>query len=75
MNKTAWIFPGQGAHFVGMGKDIHDTFPESRVVFERAEEVLGFKPYSPKQIVISGSLEAVRLCMKLADEQGNVFAG
>ena len=43
MNKIAWIFPGQGAQFAGMGKDICDTFPESRMIFERADEVLGFK--------------------------------
>ncbi|MFC1861064.1 ACP S-malonyltransferase [Chloroflexota bacterium] len=43
MNKIAWIFPGQGAQFVRMGKDIFDIFPESRVIFETADEVLGYK--------------------------------
>jgi len=42
MNKTAWVFPGQGAQFAGMGKDIYDSFPESKKVFKKADEVLGF---------------------------------
>ncbi|PRD37384.1 UNVERIFIED_CONTAM: fabD [Trichonephila clavipes] len=41
--KTAYIFPGQGAQFVGMGKDLYDSSEESKALFERANEILGFR--------------------------------
>ncbi len=39
--KTAFLFPGQGAQYVGMGKDFHDRFPEARSVFDQSAEVMG----------------------------------
>lgn len=42
MKKIAFIFPGQGAQYVGMGKDFYEQFKESRLVFEKAGELLGF---------------------------------
>lgn len=39
--KTAFLFPGQGAQYVGMGKDFYDRFPEARSVFVQAAEDLG----------------------------------
>lgn len=42
-NKTAFLFPGQGAQYIGMGKELYDNFPECRRVFEQANDTLGFK--------------------------------
>ena len=39
---AAWLFPGQGAQHVGMGKDLHAGIPAARAVFEAADEALGF---------------------------------
>jgi len=40
--KTAYLFPGQGAQSVGMGRDVYDGFPAARKVFQQADERLGF---------------------------------
>lgn len=39
----AYVFPGQGAQFVGMGKDLYDNNPEAKEFFEKANEILGFR--------------------------------
>lgn len=41
--KTAYIFPGQGAQFVGMGKDMYDASPLAHDLFEKANNILGFR--------------------------------
>ena len=42
MSKHAYVFPGQGAQFVGMGKDLYNNFPKSKELFDQANEILGF---------------------------------
>jgi len=39
----AYVFPGQGAQFVGMGKDLYDQNPRAKELFEQANEILGFR--------------------------------
>ncbi len=39
----AFVFPGQGAQFVGMGKDLYDNNPIAHDMFEKANEILGFR--------------------------------
>src|SRR5690554_319533 len=41
--KKAYVFPGQGAQFVGMGKDLYDSSPLAKELFEKANEVLQFR--------------------------------
>lgn len=39
----AFVFPGQGAQFVGMGKDLYDNSPLAKEMFEKANQILGFR--------------------------------
>ncbi|MDF2609423.1 MAG: Malonyl CoA-acyl carrier protein transacylase [Lachnospiraceae bacterium] len=41
MGKVAFIFPGQGAQYVGMGKDFYEKFEDSKAVFDKATKILG----------------------------------
>lgn len=38
----AYVFPGQGAQFTGMGKDLYDNYPEAKELFHKANDILGF---------------------------------
>jgi [acyl-carrier-protein] S-malonyltransferase len=53
----AFIFPGQGAQFVGMGKDLHDSNPTAKSLFDQANEILGF---SISEIMFSGSSDDLK---------------
>ena len=39
----AYVFPGQGSQFSGMGKDIYDSNPKAKVYFDQANDILGFR--------------------------------
>ena len=50
----AFVFPGQGSQYAGMGKDFYERFPTAREVFERANEALGF---DLKKLIFEGGEE------------------
>jgi [acyl-carrier-protein] S-malonyltransferase len=43
MSKHAFVFPGQGSQFVGMGKDLYENHTVAREMFDKANEILGFR--------------------------------
>ena len=55
--KTAYIFPGQGAQFVGMGQDVYNLNQETKVLFEKANDILGF---NITNIMFSGTEEDLK---------------
>jgi [acyl-carrier-protein] S-malonyltransferase len=56
--KVAFLFPGQGSQYPGMGKDLADNFLAARQVFEEADDALGF---SISALCFSGPAEALQL--------------
>ena len=53
----AYVFPGQGSQFVGMGKDLFDRYEETKKIFKVSDEILGFKI---SEILLEGSKEALQ---------------
>lgn len=54
---TAYVFPGQGAQFPGMGKDLYENNAEAKALFDKADEVLGF---SLSAIMFEGTSEELK---------------
>ena len=55
--KKAYVFPGQGAQYSGMGKDLYESNPKARALFDKADEILGFKI---SEIMFSGTDEELK---------------
>jgi [acyl-carrier-protein] S-malonyltransferase len=58
MGKIAFVFPGQGAQKVGMGRDAYDHHPAARQIFERADAKLGFEL---SKLIFNGPEEELKL--------------
>jgi [acyl-carrier-protein] S-malonyltransferase len=56
--KPAFLFPGQGSQYVGMGRDLYDHHPAARAVFEEADAALGF---ALSQIIFEGPEDTLKL--------------
>ncbi|MFI3209484.1 MAG: ACP S-malonyltransferase [Peptostreptococcaceae bacterium] len=54
MNKIAFLFPGQGAQYIGMGKEFYENIDECKELFDKGQEILG---YDVKSLVFGGEIE------------------
>ncbi len=53
----AYVFPGQGSQFPGMGKELYESNPKARALFDKADEILGF---SITKVMFEGDAQALR---------------
>src|ERR1700674_1650486 len=58
MSRVAFVFPGQGSQYAGMGKELAESFPAARAVFEEADSALGF---SISELCFTGSGDELKL--------------
>ena len=55
--KRAYVFPGQGAQFTGMGKDVYESSPAARSLMDEANRILGFDILS---VMFTGSADDLK---------------
>src|SRR5258706_403246 len=67
MGRLAYLFPGQGSQYRGMGRELFDSFASARAVFEEADRALGF---SVSELCFNGSDEDVKRAVELASAGG-----
>jgi len=53
----AYVFPGQGAQFEGMGKDLYESSEQAKTLFDKANNILGYKL---SEVMFEGSAEALK---------------
>ena len=75
LTKTTWLFPGQGAQFVGMGRELFEKDPAVRAIWEKADEILGF---SISEISFNGPAEELNRTVNtqlatFVDSYANMF--
>src|SRR6267143_1868811 len=58
MGKVAFMFPGQGSQYAGMGRELAEKYPAARAVFDEADRVLGF---SLSRLCFEGPEEELKL--------------
>lgn len=90
MSKTAFLFPGQGSQYAGMGKDLAENFPIVRQAFEEADEALGFKlsalcfngpeddlklTFNTQPAILTTSIAALRVVRQETGLQADFLAG
>lgn len=90
MSKTAFLFPGQGSQYAGMGKDLAENFPIARHTFEEADEALGFKlstlcfngpeedlklTFNTQPAILTASIAALRVVQQETGLQADCVAG
>lgn len=90
MSKTAFLFPGQGSQYAGMGKDLTDNFPIARHTFEEADDALGFKlstlcfdgpeedlklTFNTQPAILTASIAALRVVQQETGLQADCVAG
>ncbi|MDK9717596.1 MAG: ACP S-malonyltransferase [Trichlorobacter sp.] len=90
MSKTAFLFPGQGSQYAGMGKDLAENFPLARHTFEEADDALGFKlsklcfdgpeedlklTFNTQPAILTASIAALRVVQQETGLQADCVAG
>jgi [acyl-carrier-protein] S-malonyltransferase len=90
MSKTAFLFPGQGSQYAGMGKDLAENFSIARQTFEEADEALGFKlstlcfdgpeedlklTFNTQPAILTASIAALRVVQQETGLKADCVAG
>jgi len=90
MSKTAFLFPGQGSQYAGMGKDLAENFPLARHTFEEADDALGFKlsklcfdgpeedlklTFNTQPAILTASIAALRVVQQETGLKADCVAG